>query len=349
MSRVGSVIRSKRKLKLGINGFGRIGRLAFRAAYERPEEFEVVWVNDLTDDPTLEYLLQYDTVHGRFQGKLDPGGLGEFFIDGRRVHVTSEKDPSKIGWGERDVDVVLECCGVFRNKQACAGHLESGAKKVIISAPAKGGEVDATIVIGVNHDDLKPEHTVISNASCTTNALAPLAKVLHDTFGIKRGLMTTIHAFTNDQRLLDLPHKAYRRARAAPNNIVPTTTGAAKAVGLVLPALAGKLSGISVRVPVPDGSLVDLVVELDKNADAAAINAALKAASEGALQGVLGYTEHEIVSSDIVGEPESSIFDSLSTEVMDGNFAKVLTWYDNEWGYSNRMLDLTAHMGNLSA
>ena len=347
MARVGSVIRSKRKLKLGINGFGRIGRLAFRAAYERPEEFEVVWVNDLTDDPTLEYLLQYDTVHGRFKGQLEPGGLGEFFIDGRRVHVTSERDPAKIGWGERDVDIVLECCGVFRNKPACAGHLEAGAKKVIISAPAKG-EVDATLVVGVNHEQLQPEHTVISNASCTTNALAPLAKVIDAEFGIKRGLMTTIHAFTNDQRLLDLPHKAFRRARAAPNNIVPTTTGAAAAVGLVLPQLKGKLNGISVRVPVPDGSLVDLVVELNKNADAAAINAALKAASEGELQGILGYSQHEIVSSDIVGEPESSIVDSLSTDVLDGNFVKLLTWYDNEWGYSNRMLDLTAHVGNLS-
>jgi glyceraldehyde 3-phosphate dehydrogenase len=347
MSRVGSVIRSNRKLKLGINGFGRIGRLAFRAAYERPEEFEVVWVNDLTDDPTLEYLLQYDTVHGRFKGNLEPGGLGEFFIDGNRVHVTSEKNPAKIGWGERDVDIVLECCGVFRNKEACAGHIESGAKKVIVSAPAKGGEIDATIVLGVNHETLKAEHTVVSNASCTTNALAPLAKVLHEAFGIKRGHMTTIHAFTNNQRLLDLPHKAFRRARAAPNNIVPTTTGAAKAVGLVLPELAGKLNGMSVRVPVPDGSLVDLVVELDKAADAATINAAVKAASEGALKGVLAYTDHEIVSSDIVGEPESSIFDSQLTDVIDGNLVKVLTWYDNEWGYSNRMLDLTALMGNL--
>ena len=252
-------VQAKRKLKIGINGFGRIGRLVFRVMCARPDEFEVVWVNDLTDDPTLEYLLKYDTVHGRFQGKLEPGGLGEFFVDGRRVLVTSERDPSKIKWGDLGVDVVLECTGVFRTRAKAALHLEGGAKRVALSAPAKD-EVDATIVLGVNDEVLQPEHVIVSNASCTTNALAPVAKVLHEEFGLKRGLMTTIHAFTNDQRLLDLPHKKYRRARAAPNNIVPTTTGAAEAVGLVLPELAGKLSGMAVRVPVPDGSLVDLVV-----------------------------------------------------------------------------------------
>jgi len=345
--RVGSVIRSKRKLKVGINGFGRIGRLAFRAMYGRPEEFEVVWVNDLTDDPTLEYLLMYDSVHRRFPGKIDPGGLGEFFLDGRRIHVTSEKDPAAIAWGEKGVDVVLECTGVFRNKETASAHLKGGARKVLLSAPAKGGTIDATVCIGINHEQLGPEAEVISNASCTTNALAPVAKVLQDAFGIRRGLMTTVHAFTNDQRLLDLPHKKFRRARAAPNNIVPTTTGAAKAVGLVLPELEGKLNGMAMRVPVPDGSLVDLTVDLEEKASIEDINGAMKAASEGALEGVLGYTEHEIVSSDIVGEPESSILDSLSTDVIDGDMAKVVTWYDNEWGYSCRLVDLAAHVGNM--
>jgi glyceraldehyde 3-phosphate dehydrogenase len=343
--RVGSVIRANKKLKIGINGFGRIGRLAFRAMYQRPEEFEVVWVNDLTDDPTLEYLLQYDTVHGRFDGELEPGGLGEFFIDGKRVHVTSERDPSKIQWAEKGVDIVLECTGVFTTREKAAMHLAGGAKKVVISAPAKS-EVDATIVIGVNHDLLEAGHQVVSNASCTTNALAPVAKVLNDTVGLEHGRMTTIHAFTNGQRLLDLPHKKMRRARAAPNNIVPTTTGAAKAVGLVLPELNGKLNGMSVRVPVPDGSLVDLVVKLGKTASVEEINAALKAASDGPMKGVLGYTTDPVVSSDMVGMPESSIVDSLSTAVIGDGMAKVLTWYDNEWGYSCRLVDLVAHMGN---
>ncbi len=343
---IGTAIRSNKKLKIGINGFGRIGRLLFRILYGRPEEFEVVWVNDLTDDPTLEYLLKYDTVHGRFAGKLDPGGLGEFFIDGRRVHVTSERDPSKIKWGEKGVDIVVEATGVFRTRETAAQHLEGGAKKVVISAPARG-EIDATIVLGVNDDTLKAEHKIVSNASCTTNALAPAAKVLHDTFGIVNGMMTTIHAFTNNQRLLDLPHKKYRRARAAPNNIVPTTTGAAKAVGIVLPELEGKLSGMSVRVPVPDGSLVDLVVNLEKKATKESINAAFKAASEGAMKNVLGYCEDEIVSSDIVGQPESSIIDALSTDMSGDTTAKILTWYDNEWGYSSRLADLMALMGNL--
>ena len=339
-------VQAKRKLKIGINGFGRIGRLAFRVMCARPDEFEVVWVNDLTDDPTLEYLLKYDTVHGRFQGELEPGGLGEFFIEGRRVLVTSERDPSQIKWGELGVDVVLECTGVFRTRAKAALHLEGGAKRVALSAPAKD-EVDATIVLGVNDEALQPEHVIVSNASCTTNALAPVAKVLQEEFGVKRGLMTTIHAFTNDQRLLDLPHKKYRRARAAPNNIVPTTTGAAEAVGLVLPELAGKLSGMAVRVPVPDGSLVDLVVETEKSVTAEAVNAALKARSDGAMQHVLGYTSDEVVSSDIVGRPESSLVDALSTDVQEGTLLKLLTWYDNEWGYSNRLADLAAALGNL--
>ncbi len=337
---------AKRKLRIGINGFGRIGRLAFRVMHARPDEFEVVWVNDLTDDPTLEYLLKYDTVHGRFQGNLEPGGLGEFFIDGKRVNVTSERDPAQIKWGDADVDVVLECTGVFRTRDLAAKHLVGGAKRVALSAPASGA-IDATVVLGVNEGVVLPEHKVVSNASCTTNALAPVAKVIHESFGLKRGLMTTIHAFTNDQRLLDLPHKKFRRARAAPNNIVPTTTGAAKAVGLVLPELNGRLSGMSVRVPVPDGSLVDLVVETEKETTAEAVNAVLKAASEGPMKHVLGYTADEIVSSDIVGSPESSIVDSLSTDVLEGNLIKILTWYDNEWGYSNRLCDLAALLGNL--
>jgi glyceraldehyde 3-phosphate dehydrogenase (phosphorylating) len=345
--RVGTVVRANRKIKVGINGFGRIGRLAFRAMYGRSEEFEVVWVNDLTDDPTLEYLLQYDSVHGRFAGNLEPGGLGEFFIDERRVHVTSERDPSKVKWADLGVDVVMECSGAFRTREAAGQHLQGGAKKVLISAPARG-EVDATIVMGVNHDQLESGHQVVSNASCTTNALAPLAKVLHDEFGIKRGLMTTVHAMTNDQRLLDLPHKKFRRARAAPNNIVPTSTGAAEAVGIVLPALKGKLNGMAMRVPVPDGSIVDLTVELEKHTAPDHINAALRLAAAGPLKGVLVCAEDEIVSSDIVGEPESSIIDVRSTMVQDGDLAKLLAWYDNEWGNSCRLLDLAAHMINIS-
>ena len=341
-----SFVRSQRKLRIGINGFGRIGRLALRVMHARKEEFEVVWVNDLTDGPTLEYLLRYDTVHGRFQGQLDPSGEGELVIDGSRVLVTAERDPKAIKWGDLGVDVVLECTGAFRTREKAAQHLLGGAKRVALSAPAKG-EIDATIVLGVNDEVLRPEHVIVSNASCTTNALAPVAKVLDETFGIVRGLMTTIHAFTNDQRLLDLPHKNLRRARAASNNIVPTTTGAAEAVGLVLPQLLGKLSGMAVRVPVPDGSLVDLVIETRDSVTPEAVNAALEAASKGPLRHVLAYTSDEIVSSDVVGRPESSIVDSLSTSVQGGNLLKVLTWYDNEWGYSNRLCDLAAKLGNL--
>ncbi len=344
--RIGTAIRSHRKLRVGINGFGRIGRLLFRILHGRPDEFEVVWVNDLTDDPTLEYLLRYDSVHGRFEGHLEPGGLGEFYVDGHRVRVTNEHDPNKIQWGDKDVDVVIESTGAFRTREKAGLHLVGGARKVVISAPAQG-EVDATIVIGVNDDRLRPEHRVVSNASCTTNALAPAAKVLHDHFGIRNGMMTTIHAFTNGQRLLDLPHKKFRRARAAPNNIVPTTTGAAEAVGLVLPELKGRLTGMAVRVPVPDGSLVDLVVNLEKKASREAINEAFEAASMGALKNILAYTEDEIVSTDVIGQPESSIVDALSTAMIGEHTAKILTWYDNEWGYASRLADLMALMGNL--
>jgi glyceraldehyde 3-phosphate dehydrogenase len=344
--RVGPVIRAKRKIRVGINGFGRIGRLFFRIAHARSEEFEVVHVNDLTDDPTMEYLLKYDSIFGRFDGVVEPGALGEFFVDGRRVLVTAEKDPAAIKWGDLGVDVVLEATGVFRSKEKAGKHLEGGAKRVVISAPAKG-EVDATVVVGVNHDVLRPEHRVVSNASCTTNCLAPVASVLHREFGIRRGFMTTVHAYTNDQRLLDLPHDALRRARAAAINIVPTTTGAASAVGEVLPALKGRLDGISMRVPVPDGSIVDLTADLERKASAEEINAVLKTAADGAMKGIIDFTMDEIVSSDVVGEPCSSLVDGASTSVLDGDMAKIVAWYDNEWGYSNRCADLIALMGSL--
>ena len=341
---VGAVVRSKRKVKIGINGFGRIGRLVFRAAWARKEEFEVVWVNDLTDEATLAYLLTYDSVHRRFAGEVS-SSKGELIVDGRKIRVTAERDPSKLAWKELGVELVIESSGVFRGKESAGKHLQGGAKRVIVTAPAKG-EIDGTFVVGVNDGALKPEHTVVSNASCTTNCLAPVAKTLHETFGIKRGLMTTIHAFTNDQRLLDLPHDDFRRARAAPANMVPTTTGAAKAVGLVVPALKGKFNGMAVRVPVTDGSLVDLVAELDKKATKEEINAALKKAAEGPLKGIMRYTDDELVSSDIVGDPTSSVVDGPSTDVLDGNLVKVLAWYDNEWAYSCRVLDLAALMAN---
>ena len=344
--RVGAVIRANRKVRVGINGFGRIGRLFFRIAHARADEFEVVQVNDLTTDPTMEYLLKYDSVFGRFDGSVEAGGPGEFFVDGRRVLVTGEKDPAAIGWGKLGVDVVLEATGVFRSRDKAAKHLEAGAKKVVISAPAKG-DVDATVVVGVNHEVLTSKSVIVSNASCTTNCLAPIAQVLHREFGIRRGFMTTVHAFTNDQRLLDLPHDALRRARAAANNIVPTTTGAATAVGEVLPELAGRLDGLSIRVPVPDGSLVDLTADLDRKVSAEEINACLRAAADGPFKGILDFTMDEIVSTDVVGEPCSSLVDGASTTVLDGDMAKVLAWYDNEWGYSNRCADLIAHLANL--
>ncbi|HZU98644.1 MAG TPA: type I glyceraldehyde-3-phosphate dehydrogenase [Planctomycetota bacterium] len=340
------MIRAEKKLRIGINGFGRIGRLFFRIARARREELEVVWVNDLTDDPTMEYLLRYDTVFGRFEGEVEPGARGEFFVDGQRVRVSSEKDPAAIKWGDLGVDLVLESTGAFRSREKAARHLLGGARKVILSAPAKGA-VDATVVIGVNHDVLRPEHKVVSNASCTTNALAPVAKVLDETFGIRRGFMTTVHAFTNDQRLLDLPHDALRRARAAANNIVPTTTGAATAVGEVLPRLKGKLDGISMRVPVPDGSIVDLTCDLARGAQVRDVNDALSGAANGALRGILDFTRDEIVSSDVIGEPASSIVDGASTMVMEGDMVKVVAWYDNEWGYANRCADLAALLGNV--
>ena len=332
-------------VNVGINGFGRIGRIVFRTMWARKGEFNIVGINDLTDAKTLAYLLKYDSVYGRFDGCVSAEG-NDLVVDGRKIPVTAIKDPVQLPWAALKVDVAMECTGVFTNKADCAKHLTAGAKKVILSAPPKD-ELDAIIVIGVNDDDLKPEHKIVSNASCTTNCLAPVAKVLHETFGIKRGLMTTCHAYTNDQRILDMIHKDPHRARAAALNIIPTTTGAAKAVGKVLPALKGKLNGISLRVPTPVGSIVDLTVELEKPATVEGINAAMKKASEGALKGILGYTDDPIVSSDVIGTTVSSLFDGTQTLVLDPTFVKVCSWYDNEWGFSNRMADLAKKLATV--
>ncbi len=323
---------------IGINGFGRIGRIVFRAMWARKDEFNIVGVNDLADAETLACLLKYDSVYRRFEGDVKVDGEA-LVVDGTTIPVTSEKDPANLPWADRRTDVVLECTGVFRTREGCEKHLAAGAKKVIMSAPPKD-EVDAIIVIGVNDETLAPEHKIVSNASCTTNCLAPVAKVLHETFGIKRGLMTTCHAYTNDQKILDMIHSDLRRARAAALNIIPTTTGAAKAVGKVIPELDGKLNGFALRVPTPVGSIVDLTVELEKPASADQINAAMKKASEGGLKGILGYTEDPIVSSDVIGTTVSSLFDAGVTMVIDETLAKVCSWYDNEWGFSNRMADL---------
>jgi glyceraldehyde 3-phosphate dehydrogenase len=327
-------------VKVGINGFGRIGRNVFRAAKEANADIEFVAVNDLVDTATMAHLLKYDSILGRFPGGVEVDG--DTIIAGNdEVKVLSERDPAALPWGELGVDVVIESTGFFTARADAAKHLEAGAKKVIISAPAK--EPDVTVALGVNFDrDYDPEsHDVISNASCTTNCLAPLAKVLNDTFGIEQGLMTTIHAYTADQRLQDMPHKDPRRSRAAALNLIPTTTGAAKAVGLVLPELNGKLNGFSMRAPVPTGSAVDLVFTTPNPVDPDQVNAALKAAADGPLKGILAYTEDPIVSSDIVGDPHSSIVDAPSTMVIgDGRMVKVISWYDNEWGYSNRCVEL---------
>ena len=326
-------------IKVGINGFGRIGRLAFRAMVKDPA-IEVVAVNDLGDIPTMAHLLKYDSVHGRAFDKVEVTDDG-FVADGYAVKVLSERDPNNLPWGELGVEVVVESTGIFKTGELASAHLQAGAKKVVITCPAKGE--DATIVMGVNDGDYDAEkHNIISNASCTTNCLAPVAKVLLEKFGIKRGYMNTIHSYTNDQRILDLPHKDLRRARAAAMSMIPTTTGAARAVALVLPELKGKLDGFATRVPTPDGSMVDLTVELEREVTAEEINAAMKEAAEGELAGILEYTEDPIVSIDIVGNDHSSIFDSKLTMVMGGksNLVKVVSWYDNEWGYSNRVKDL---------
>ncbi|MDY0096584.1 MAG: type I glyceraldehyde-3-phosphate dehydrogenase, partial [Candidatus Vecturithrix sp.] len=300
-------------IKVGINGFGRIGRLVFKAGYTR-KNIEFVAVNDLTDAKTLAHLLKYDSVHGRFPGKVE-ATEDSILVNGKAIKVLAEKDPAKLPWKELGVDVVIESTGIFRSKDKIEKHFEAGAKKVILTVPAKG-DIDATIVLGVNDGDLKPEHKIVSNASCTTNCLAPVAKVLHENFGIKRGWMTTIHAYTNDQRILDLPHSDLRRARAAAVSLIPTTTGAAKAVGMVIPSLKGKMDGISMRAPVADGSVVDLVVELEKNTTVEEINAKMKAAAEGKLKGIVEYCDDPIVSVDIIDNPASSIFDAKSTAVM---------------------------------
>jgi glyceraldehyde 3-phosphate dehydrogenase len=328
-------------IKVGINGFGRIGRNVFKILIAS-KEFEVVSINDLTDAKTLAHLLKYDSTYGVYPGKVEAKD-GAIVVDGQSIAITAEKDPAGLKWGERGVQMVLESTGVFTRREQCMKHIEAGAKKVLLSVPPKD-EVDAMIVMGVNDDTLKPEHKIVSNASCTTNCIAPLAKMLHEAFGIKRGLMNTIHAYTNDQALLDAPHKDLRRARSAALSIIPTTTGAARAVGKVIPALKGKLDGFALRVPVPVGSLVDLTAELGKNVTVDEVNAAARKASEGALKGILQYCTDPIVSHDIVGNPHSSIFDSELTSVMDGNFVKVVSWYDNEWGYSQRCVDLFRKM-----
>jgi glyceraldehyde 3-phosphate dehydrogenase len=326
-------------VKVGINGFGRIGRNLFRAAHAAGADLEFVAVNDITDPGTLAHLLKYDSILGRFPGEVE-AGEGSISVDGKELKVLSERDPAALPWGELGAEVVIESTGLFTGREDAAKHLEAGAKKVIISAPAK--EPDVTVALGVNFDsDYDPDkHQIISNASCTTNCLAPLAKVLHEQFGIEQGLMTTIHAYTADQRLQDMPHKDLRRARAAALNLIPTTTGAAKAVGLVLPELNGKLNGFSVRAPVATGSVVDLVCTLARPASVEEVNAAAKAAAEGPLKGILSYTEDPIVSTDIVGDPHSSIFDAGQTMAIGENMVKAVAWYDNEWGYSNRCVEL---------
>jgi len=324
-------------IKVGINGFGRIGRNVFRAIVERGG-IDVLAVNDLTDAKSLGILLKYDTVHGKFAGTIEAREKS-LLVNGKEVKLLMEKDPAKLPWKSLGVDIVIESTGIFTSRADCAKHLEGGAKYVVLSAPAKD-KIDATIVIGVNTKELKPEHKIVSNASCTTNCLAPLAKVLNDNFGIEKGLMTTVHAYTNDQRISDLIHKDLRRARAAAMNIIPTTTGAAKAIGEVIPSLKGKLDGLSLRVPVINGSVTDLVVMLAKDVTVETVNAAMKKAANGELKGILEYCEDPIVSSDIIGNTHSSIFDSALTYVIDKRMVKVVSWYDNEWGFSHRMIDL---------
>ena len=332
-------------VRVGINGFGRIGRNVFRAAMARGEalgdDVEWVAVNDLTDARTLAHLLKYDSILGPYPGSVSARGENAIEVDGRELRVLAERDPAQLPWGELGVDVVIESTGLFTDRERAAAHLAQGAKKVVISAPAT--DPDATVVLGVNFDEVydRERHDVISNASCTTNCLAPVAKVVFDTVGIVHGLMTTIHAYTADQRLQDLPHKDLRRARAAAINLIPASTGAAKAIGLVIPQLQGKLNGFAVRAPVPTGSVVDLTVETPRETSVEEVNAALRAAADsGPLHGIMRYTEDPIVSSDIVSSPYSSIVDSQLTAVIDGTMLKVVAWYDNEWGYSNRVVDL---------
>ena len=331
-------------IKVGINGFGRIGRNVFRVIAER-EGIDVLAINDLTDARTLSILLKYDSVHGRFNGEVGTKD-NALVVKGKEVRLTKERDPASLPWKELGVEVVIESTGIFTTKADCEKHLEAGAEKVILSAPAKD-QLDATIVMGINDNDLKPEHKIVSNASCTTNCLGPLVKVINDSFGIEKGLMTTIHAYTNDQKVADLMHSDLRRARAAAINIIPTTTGAAKAIGEVIPELKGKLDGMAMRVPVANGSVTDLVATVKKNVSIEEINNVIKTASENELKGILEYCEDPIVSSDIIDNAHSCIFDSLSTYVIGDDLIKVIGWYDNEWGYSNRMVDLTERIAKI--
>ena len=331
-------------IKVGINGFGRIGRNVYRVIAER-EDIDVLAINDLTDARTLSILLKYDSVHGRFNGEVGTKD-NTLVVKGKEIRLTKERDPANLPWKELGVEVVIESTGIFTTKADCEKHLEAGAEKVILSAPAKD-QLDATIVMGINDNDLKPEHKIVSNASCTTNCLGPLVKVINDSFGIEKGLMTTIHAYTNDQKVADLMHSDLRRARAAAINIIPTTTGAAKAIGEVIPELKGKLDGMAMRVPVANGSVTDLVASVKKSVSIEEINNVIKAASENELKGILEYCEDPIVSSDIIDNAHSCIFDSLSTYVIGDNLVKVIGWYDNEWGYSNRMVDLTERIAKI--
>lgn len=330
-------------VKVGINGFGRIGRNVFRAALNNPD-VDVVAINDLTDVKTLAHLLKYDTTHGRLNATVEVGDSA-LIVNGKTIKVFAERDPGALPWGANGVEIVVESTGIFTAKEKAEAHLKGGAKKVIISAPATNEDI--TVVMGVNEDKYDAaSHTVISNASCTTNCLAPFAKVLNDKFGIVKGMMSTIHSYTNDQSVLDLPHKDARRARAAAENIIPSTTGAAKAVSLVLPELKGKLNGMAFRVPTPNVSVTDLVVELSKNVTLDEINAALKEAANGPLKGIMNYSDEPLVSSDYNGDPASSTIDALSTMVVGDNMVKVVSWYDNEWGYSNRVVDLCAFVAS---
>ena len=333
-------------MRVAINGFGRIGRSVFRILNELGGKVDVVAINDLADNEAMAYLLRHDTVMGRFPDKVEVDG--DFMrTSNQNVKMTAIPDPRQLPWGELGVDIVVEATGIFRKREQIEMHMEAGAERVILTVPSKD-EIDFTVVLGVNEDELKPEHKIVSNASCTTNCLAPVAKIIHENFGIECGVMTTVHAYTNDQRLADVPHSDWRRSRAAAENIIPTTTGAAKAVGKVLPELAGKLDGMAMRVPIPDGSIVDLVLVLREDTTAEKINEALRDAAKTArLKNILKYSTDPIVSSDIVGDPHSSIFDSPWTKVVDGNFAKVLSWYDNEWGYSNRVVDLMQLMDRM--
>jgi len=336
-------------VKIGINGFGRIGRLVFRAMAEHPDRFEIAAINDLADADMLAYLLKYDSTQGRFPGKV-VAKQDALVVNGIEVKVLSERDPAALPWGDMGVDVCLECTGIFRanktaDKAGYDSHLDAGAKKVIISAPAKG--TAATVVLGVNDDILTAETQCVSNASCTTNSLAPVVKVLHETFGVVKGLMTTVHGYTNDQKILDMIHKDKHRARAAAVNIIPTTTGAAVAVGKVLPELNGKLDGYALRVPIPTGSITDLTVMLAKKTSIEEVNETIQAAADGAMKGIIEYVTDPIVSSDIIHNPHSSLFDSGNTIVLDGDMVKVTMWYDNEWGYSNRTIDLAEKLMSL--